>query len=99
MTPALEEFFVGYAQNPAAILQKSFNGIEGYDEMIVLRGVHLESNCEHHMAPILGRAWVAYVPNGRADSRSAINGCPSPLLQRAIEAIEVRAPQPTAALV
>ena len=50
---------------PAAILQKSFDEIEGYDEMIVLRGVRFESHCEHHMAPILGRAWVAYVPSGR----------------------------------
>ena len=62
---ALEESFVGYGQDPAAVLQKSFDEIEGYDEMIVLRGVRFESHCEHHMAPIVGRAWVAYVPNGR----------------------------------
>jgi GTP cyclohydrolase I len=62
---ALEESFVGYAQDPAAILQKSFDEIEGYDEVIVLRGVRFESHCEHHMAPIRGRAWVAYVPSGR----------------------------------
>jgi GTP cyclohydrolase IA len=62
---ALEESFVGYTQDPVAILQKSFDEIEGYDEMIVLRGVRFESHCEHHMAPILGRAWVAYVPSGR----------------------------------
>ena len=65
VTRALEEAFVGYAQNPSAILQKSFDEIEGYDEMVVLRGVRFESLCEHHMAPILGRAWVAYVPDGR----------------------------------
>jgi len=65
VTRALEESFVGYAQDPAAILQKSFDEIEGYDEMIALRGVRFESHCEHHMAPIIGRAWVAYVPNGR----------------------------------
>jgi GTP cyclohydrolase I len=65
VTRALEEFFAGYAQDPAAVLQKSFDEIEGYDEMIVLRGVRFESHCEHHMAPILGQAWVAYVPNGR----------------------------------
>jgi len=65
VTRALEESFVGYAQDPAAILQKSFDEIEGYDEMIVLRGVRFESHCEHHMAPILGRAWVAYVPSDR----------------------------------
>ena len=65
VTRALEEFFAGYAQDPAAVLQKSFDEIEGYDETIVLRGVRFESHCEHHMAPIMGRAWVAYVPNGR----------------------------------
>jgi GTP cyclohydrolase I len=65
VTRALEEFFAGYGQDPAAVLQKSFDEIEGYDEMIVLRGVRFESHCEHHMAPILGQAWVAYVPNGR----------------------------------
>ena len=65
VTRALEASFVGYAQDPVAILQKSFDEIEGYDEMIVLRGVRFESHCEHHMAPILGRAWVAYVPSGR----------------------------------
>jgi GTP cyclohydrolase IA len=64
-TRALEESFVGYGQDPAAILQKSFGETEGYDEMIALRGVRFESHCEHHMAPIVGRAWVAYVPSGR----------------------------------
>jgi GTP cyclohydrolase IA len=62
---AFEEFFVGYRQDPAAILQKTFAETEGYDEMIVLRGIRFESHCEHHMAPIIGRAWVGYVPNGR----------------------------------
>ena len=65
VTRALEESFAGYGQDPVAILQKSFDETEGYDEMIVLRGVRFESHCEHHMAPILGRAWVAYVPSGR----------------------------------
>ena len=65
VTRALEETFVGYTQDPAAMLQKSFDEAEGYDEMIVLRGVRFESHCEHHMLPILGRAWVAYMPNGR----------------------------------
>jgi GTP cyclohydrolase I len=65
VTRALEEAFAGYAQDPVAILQKSFDEIEGYDEMVVLRGITFESHCEHHLAPILGRAWVAYVPDGR----------------------------------
>lgn len=62
---AFEEFFVGYAQDPVEILQKTFEEIEGYDEMIVLRGIRFESHCEHHMAPIIGQAWVGYVPSGR----------------------------------
>ncbi len=62
---AFEEYFSGYAQDPTEILQKTFEEIEGYDEMIVLRGVRFESHCEHHMAPIVGRAWVAYIPRGR----------------------------------
>jgi len=62
---AFEEFFSGYAQDPTEILKKTFEEIEGYDEMIVLRGVRFESHCEHHMAPIIGRAWVAYIPQGR----------------------------------
>ena len=62
---AFGEFFAGYGQDPVEILQKTFEEIEGYDEMIALRGIRFESHCEHHMAPIIGQAWVAYVPNGR----------------------------------
>ncbi|HWK87491.1 MAG TPA: GTP cyclohydrolase I FolE [Xanthobacteraceae bacterium] len=62
---AMEEFFSGYAQNPAELLKKTFSEIEGYDEMVVLRGVRFNSHCEHHIAPISGKAWVAYVPSGR----------------------------------
>ena len=62
---AFEELFAGYRQDPVAILQKTFDEVEGYDEMITLRGVRFDSHCEHHMAPIVGKAWVAYIPNGR----------------------------------
>lgn len=65
MSRAFEEFFSGYRQDPAEILQKTFEEIEGYDEMVMLRGIHFESHCEHHLAPIVGRAWVAYVPRDR----------------------------------
>lgn len=65
MSRAFEEFFSGYRQDPAGILQKTFEEIEGYDEMVMLRGIRFESHCEHHLAPIVGRAWVAYVPRGR----------------------------------
>jgi GTP cyclohydrolase I len=65
VTRAIEEFYAGYAEEPAAILQKSFEEIEGYDEMVLLRDIRFESHCEHHMAPIIGHACVAYVPRGR----------------------------------
>ena len=65
VTRAYEEFFKGYNDDPEAILAKTFEEIEGYDEMVVLRGIRFESHCEHHMAPIIGRAWVAYIPKGR----------------------------------
>jgi GTP cyclohydrolase IA len=65
VTRALEEFFRGYGEDPAGLLQKSFEEIDGYDEMVVLRDVRFESHCEHHIAPIIGRAAVAYVPRGR----------------------------------
>ena len=62
---AFEEYFSGYNQDPLQILNKTFDETGGYEEMVVLRGVSFESHCEHHIAPIVGRAWVAYVPNGR----------------------------------
>ena len=60
MARAYEEYFKGYAEDPEAILSKTFEEIEGYDEMIVLRGIRFETHCEHHMAPIIGRAWVLH---------------------------------------
>jgi GTP cyclohydrolase I len=65
VTRSFEEFFSGYGQDPVEMLEKTFEEIEGYDEMIALRAIGFESHCEHHMAPIVGRAWVAYIPNGR----------------------------------
>lgn len=62
---AFGEFFAGYAQDPVAILTKTFDETDGYDGMVVLRGIPFESHCEHHLAPIIGRAWVAYLPRGR----------------------------------
>src|ERR1043165_1179255 len=64
VTRSFEEFFAGYGQDPVEILSKTFEEIEGYDEMIVLRAIRFESHCEHHMAPTIGPAWVAYIPNG-----------------------------------
>jgi GTP cyclohydrolase IA len=65
VTRAFEEWFSGYAIDPEALLAKTFEEIEGYDEMIVLRAIPFESHCEHHMAPIIGKAWVGYIPTGR----------------------------------
>lgn len=62
---AYEEYFRGYKEDPERILSTTFEETEGYDEMIILRGIRFESHCEHHIAPIVGRAWVAYIPNGR----------------------------------
>ncbi len=60
-----EEFFRGYGEDPVAVLARTFEEIEGYDEMVVLRDIRLESHCEHHMVPIIGRAHVAYLPGSR----------------------------------
>lgn len=62
---AFREYFAGYEQDPLAILNKTFDETGGYEEMVILRGIPFESYCEHHLAPIIGQAWVAYVPNGR----------------------------------
>ena len=59
------EYFCGYAEDPAQVLRKTFSEVDGYDEMIVLRGVTFESHCEHHVAPIIGRVWVGYIPHRR----------------------------------
>ena len=60
-----EEFFAGYDVDPVALLERTFEEIDGYDEMVLLRDIRLESHCEHHMVPIIGRAHVAYLPHRR----------------------------------
>lgn len=62
---AYDEFFSGYQTDPHALLKKTFEEVEGYDEMVLLKNIRLESHCEHHMVPFLGRAHVAYLPNKR----------------------------------
>ena len=62
---AYREWFCGYEEDPNELLARSFEETDGYDEMVVLRDIRLESTCEHHLAPILGRVHVAYLPNGR----------------------------------
>jgi GTP cyclohydrolase I len=62
---AYEEYFAGYHDDPVDILQRTFEEVDGYDEMVLLRNIRFESHCEHHMAPILGRAHIAYLPDHR----------------------------------
>ena len=62
---AYEEFFEGYRVDPMELLERTFEEIEGYDEMVLLRDIRFESHCEHHLAPIIGRAHVAYRPDRR----------------------------------
>jgi GTP cyclohydrolase I len=62
---AYEEFFSGYAVDPVALLERTFEEADGYDEIVLLRDIRLESYCEHHMAPIIGRAHVGYLPGRR----------------------------------
>ena len=62
---AYEEFFAGYNEDPVALLGKTFENTSAYEEMIVLRDIRLESHCEHHLVPILGKAHIGYLPSNR----------------------------------
>lgn len=62
---AYEEFFAGYEEDPVAVLERTFEETDGYDEIVLLRDIRIESHCEHHMLPIIGKAHVAYLPGRR----------------------------------
>ena len=62
---AYEQFFAGYEKDPKQVLSKVFEEVEGYDEMVIVKDIRVESHCEHHMVPILGKAHVGYLPNKR----------------------------------
>jgi GTP cyclohydrolase I len=62
---AFEEYFSGYGADPADLLKRTFEEVDGYDEIVLLRDIRFESHCEHHMAPIVGKAHVAYLPHRR----------------------------------
>ena len=62
---AYQEFFGGYDEDPVQLLQRTFEEISGYDEIVLLKNIRFESHCEHHMLPIIGKAHVAYLPNNR----------------------------------
>ncbi len=65
VTRSYREFFAGYAEDPQGYLEKTFEEVNGYDEMVVLKDIRLESYCEHHMVPIIGHAHIAYMPDNR----------------------------------
>src|SRR5476651_1947257 len=62
---AFEDWFSGYGQNPEEYLARTFEEIEGYDDMVILRDIRFESHCEHHLAPIIGRVHVGYLPTNK----------------------------------
>ncbi len=62
---AFKEYFGGYNENPEKVLEKTFGDVDGYDDMVVQKNISVQSHCEHHMAPIIGVAHVAYIPNKR----------------------------------
>ena len=62
---AFKEYFSGYKENPEKVLEKTFGDIEDYDDMVVQKNISVQSHCEHHMAPIIGMAHVAYIPKDR----------------------------------
>ena len=65
LVKAFKEYFKGYNEDPEKILAKTFGDVEGYDDMVVQKNISLQSHCEHHMAPIIGVAHVAYIPGER----------------------------------
>ena len=60
---AYDEFYAGYKEDPVEVLSRTFEQVEGYDEMVIVKGIRVESHCEHHMVPIIGVAHVGYIPN------------------------------------
>ena len=70
---AFKEYFKGYKEDPNIILDKTFGDVEGYDDMVVQKNISVQSHCEHHMAPIIGKAHVAYIPRDRVVGLSLIH--------------------------
>ena len=65
LVKAFKEYFRGYSEDPKKILEKTFGDVEGYDDMVIQKNISVQSHCEHHLAPIIGVAHVAYIPNSR----------------------------------
>ena len=62
---AFKEYFKGYKEDPIQVLDKTFGDVDGYDDMVIQKNISVQSHCEHHMTPIIGKAHVAYIPNER----------------------------------
>ena len=65
LVKAFKEYFKGYSEDPKKILEKTFGDVQGYDDMVIQKNISLQSHCEHHLAPIIGVAHIAYIPNSR----------------------------------
>ena len=65
LVKAFREYYKGYSEDPEKILEKTFGDVLGYDDMVIQKNISLQSHCEHHMAPIIGVAHIAYIPNKR----------------------------------
>ena len=69
---AFKEYFKGYKEDPVQVLDKTFGDVDGYDDMVIQKNISVQSHCEHHMAPIIGKAHVAYIPNERVVGLSTL---------------------------
>ena len=69
---AMRDHFIGYSQDPKEFLQRTFSEVEGYNELVVVSDIEIHSHCEHHMVPFVGKAHVAYIPDGRVLGLSKI---------------------------
>jgi GTP cyclohydrolase I len=85
---AWQEWTRGYSLDPAKILERTFGDVGDYDEMIIVRDIRVESTCEHHLAPIIGRAWIGYVPRQNETGQVSVVGLSK--IPRAVEALAKR---------
>ena len=65
LVKAYKEYFKGYSEDPKKVLEKTFGDVKGYDDMVIQKNISVQSHCEHHLAPIIGVAHIAYIPNSR----------------------------------
>ena len=87
---AYDEFFAGYKEDPVEVLSRTFEQVEGYDEMVIVKGIRVESHCEHHMVPIIGVAHVGYIPNKKVVGISKLARMVDPVSYTHLRAHETR---------